>query len=323
MDNLTVIMATYNENKKELNCSINSILNQTYSNFVFFIIDDNPLSNKLKRYLLDKSLEDRRIHILFNKHNVGLVKSLNKGIMHTHSRFIARMDADDISNKNRFSLQFEFMSKYKLDFVLSNNNYLKNGKLSSNKCMFRHSIVDQAILKNIFCHYHNISVHSSWLVKTEIFRRLQGYRNVKAAEDFDFVVRALIYGYRLGYQRDILLLSRNRGSSISNNNSLSQFFNAFIIRKYLKKNHYKDVFPIKVMKNLYNKDVNKNSIESYNYFSKCWYNLKNNCSINNLFRFMFSIMLSKNSMRYLFQELLFKFNRIIISNLIINNLKNK
>lgn len=68
----------YNETTKELDESINSILQQTYSNFEFLIINDNPNNYELEKTL--KSYKDSRIKIIHNEENLGLVKSLNSGL---------------------------------------------------------------------------------------------------------------------------------------------------------------------------------------------------------------------------------------------------
>ena len=63
---VSVVMTTYDETKKELNNSINSILNQTFKHFELIIVDDNPKSLKLKKYLIDEKKKDDRILIVFN-----------------------------------------------------------------------------------------------------------------------------------------------------------------------------------------------------------------------------------------------------------------
>ena len=95
----SVLMSTYNETTKELDESINSILQQTYSNFEFLIINDNPNNYELEKTL--KSYKDSRIKIIHNEENLGLVKSLNNGLKYCNGQYVARMDADDISCPSR------------------------------------------------------------------------------------------------------------------------------------------------------------------------------------------------------------------------------
>ncbi|MFL2578323.1 MAG: glycosyltransferase family 2 protein [Flavobacteriaceae bacterium] len=105
---LSVIMSVYNA-EKYIEEAIQSVLNQTYNNFEFIIINDGSEDNSLK--IIEKFLsKDDRI-ILIDRENKGLVSSLNEGILKSKGNFIARMDADDICLPNRFEEQLNFMKK--------------------------------------------------------------------------------------------------------------------------------------------------------------------------------------------------------------------
>lgn len=105
---ISVLMPVYNTNKKYLKQSIESILKQTYKDFEFIIIDDGS-DIKTKKFL--KSFKDDRIVLIENEKNLGLIKTLNKGIKLAKGEFIARMDADDISTPDRFEKQLLYMTK--------------------------------------------------------------------------------------------------------------------------------------------------------------------------------------------------------------------
>jgi len=102
---VTVLMAVYNggEYLKE---AVDSILKQTYEDFEFLIIEDGSTDQSLK---ILKSYKDHRIRIIQNSKNIGLIKSLNKGLKFANGKLIARMDADDISLPERFQKQIVFM----------------------------------------------------------------------------------------------------------------------------------------------------------------------------------------------------------------------
>ncbi|KHJ39625.1 putative glycosyltransferase EpsE [Pedobacter glucosidilyticus] len=106
MDIISVVMSVYNA-EKFLKESIESILNQTYQNFEFIIINDGSSDGSLS---IIQSYNDDRI-ILIDQENQGLSKSLNNGIRNAKGEFIARMDADDISINNRLELQLSFLKK--------------------------------------------------------------------------------------------------------------------------------------------------------------------------------------------------------------------
>jgi len=102
---VTVLMSVYN-GEKYLSEAIESILNQTYKNFEFLIINDGSTDKTME---ILQSYHDSRIKIIDNKNNIGLTKSLNKGLSMAKGEYIARMDADDISLPERLERQVQYM----------------------------------------------------------------------------------------------------------------------------------------------------------------------------------------------------------------------
>lgn len=104
---ISVLMCVYNA-EKHVNDTIVSILNQTYINFEYIIINDCSTDSTLS--LIKKmSDSDSRIRLINNPMNVGLTKSLNFGIYEAKGKYIARMDADDIAVSVRFEEQVKFL----------------------------------------------------------------------------------------------------------------------------------------------------------------------------------------------------------------------
>ena len=100
---ISVIMGVYN-GAKYLKASIDSILNQSFTDFEYIIINDGSTDNTSD---ILESYNDRRLKIIEQK-NIGLTKSLNKAIKLSKGVFIARQDADDISKKHRFKEQIKY-----------------------------------------------------------------------------------------------------------------------------------------------------------------------------------------------------------------------
>lgn len=98
---ISVILSYHNENPDFFYDSINSILNQSYKNFEFIIIQDSGKFLKLP--------DDKRIKFLKNERRLGLGLSMNKAINIAKGEFIARQDSDDISIYNRLEVQLKFM----------------------------------------------------------------------------------------------------------------------------------------------------------------------------------------------------------------------
>lgn len=105
---LSVILPIFN-GEKFLAPAIQSILDQTFTDFELIAIDDGSTDNSL-RILQDFQKIDSRI-LIITRENKGLVYSLNEGITVSRGKYIARMDADDISFPQRFFLQYEYMEK--------------------------------------------------------------------------------------------------------------------------------------------------------------------------------------------------------------------
>jgi glycosyltransferase involved in cell wall biosynthesis len=106
----TVVMATYNNTERELKSSISSIINQSYRNFKFIILDDGSDNFEvLLKMVLD--VNDDRILLIKNDINTGLGSSLNQLISLTESQFVVRMDADDLSSKDRLKILIDYMTE--------------------------------------------------------------------------------------------------------------------------------------------------------------------------------------------------------------------
>jgi glycosyltransferase involved in cell wall biosynthesis len=101
-------MSAYNA-EKYVGEAIESILSQTFSDFEFVIIDDGCTDGTSE---VLRSFRDNRILLVKNDKNIGLTKSLNRGLQLASGKYIARMDADDISVAERFEKQVEFLDAH-------------------------------------------------------------------------------------------------------------------------------------------------------------------------------------------------------------------
>ena len=225
---ISVIMSTYNESIKELDDSISSVLNQTYSNIEFIIINDNPNNHVLDEYL--SNVTDDRVKIVKNEKNIGLVKSLNKALQLARGEYIARMDADDIAMPNRLEIQKSFLEQNSLDMVGCDIQLInEKGDIIKERMHF------PSEHKNIqkYIQWGNCIAHPTWFVKKDVYVELKGYRNVKSCEDYDFILRVLDSSkYKLGNVPYIGLKYRIREKGISMSTDCIQY----LLRRFLSKN---------------------------------------------------------------------------------------
>ncbi len=179
---VTVVMAVYN-GEKCLREAIDSILNQTFKDFEFLIINDGSTD---KTPEIIAGYNDQRI-VIANQKNIDLTKSLNKAIKLSRGEYIARMDADDISLPRRLELEVAFLDNHE-DVGLVGTMYYhidKNDKiLSVIPVPIEDEMIQEKLLKG------NCFAHSSIMVRTEVLKKVGYYREeFKLAQDYDLFLR--------------------------------------------------------------------------------------------------------------------------------------
>lgn len=230
---VSVVMSTYNESSKDLELSIQSILQQSYKNIEFIIVLDNPQNEVIRNVLNRYKVLDKRVVVLENKKNMGLVKSLNKALKVVNGKYIARMDADDISDKDRISKQVDILesddeiSLVGTDILLIDE---KNREINSDNLL----ISDSEQLKKCIglC---NCIAHPTWMFRKSILKDLNGYNEIPYAEDYDFLIRMSIRGHKFYNIDEKLLKYRIRQNSITQSNEYKQLIMTTRIRKAYKK----------------------------------------------------------------------------------------
>ena len=258
MDKISVIMSTYKEPIEWIRRAIESILNQTYKNLEFIIVVDAPTYKELISLLNNYKDMDDRVKVVVNDSNIGLVESLNKALSLCNGSYVARMDADDISYGDRIEKQVNYIKNTNVDFVMGRVNFIdENGLDITNK---KSSVLkDDCMLKQCL-KYGNVSIHPTWMFKREILNQLVKYNDVSYAEDYDFLCRAIINGYKVKYMDDYLVKYRVRKSGITKSKSAYQEINSQIVSKNYKK-ALKDSKKYNVKQDI--KKIKKKSIEEF------------------------------------------------------------
>lgn len=205
---ISVIMAVYNERPDLLAKSIESILNQSFINFEFIVINDG-MDEETLNMLETYCLKDSRIILLNNSKHIGLTKSLNIAIKKSKGEFIARMDSDDVSLPNRFEEQLNYLLNNKFDLIGSNCDFVdNNGKFLKSKHQFIPKDIKKRLIKG------NFFTHSTLLGKRKIFEELYN-ENFRRSQDYEFLLRVISKGYKVGYLEKCLLLYRINDKGVS------------------------------------------------------------------------------------------------------------
>lgn len=156
--------------------SIKSILNQTYKDFNFLIIDDCSDDNTVQ-VLEDIKSKDSRITIFKNEHNLGLTKSLNKLIKLSNAEIIVRQDADDLSLPNRLETQINFMEKNNLDICTTRALIMESTKKIPG--------ISYYLPNKILVKYKNPFIHGTLAIRKNFLNLMGNYdENFYYAQDY-------------------------------------------------------------------------------------------------------------------------------------------
>lgn len=109
---VSVIMSVYKEPKSAIVPSVESILQQTFSDFEFILVNDNPTSKETRDALEEIAALDSRIRIIANEENRGLGFSLNAAIQEAQADLLVRMDTEDLSDSERIEKQIAYMRSH-------------------------------------------------------------------------------------------------------------------------------------------------------------------------------------------------------------------
>lgn len=177
---LSVLMSVFN-NRGYLKKAIESILSQTFADFEFLIIDDSSNDNSKETIL---SYKDSRIVFIENDRNMGLAKSLNKGLEISKGKYIARMDADDVSRPDRLARQIEILeANPKIGIVGSHFEIIDNrGKIFATRKVPN----DNAIIRTMLANAQNPLAHGSVMFVKDYILLIGGYNEqFPYAQDFE------------------------------------------------------------------------------------------------------------------------------------------
>ena len=226
MKNVSVLMSVFNEKPEWLAASVASILNQTYPDFEFIIIVDNPDADAaLKKYFAEVQSRDDRVHVHYNRRNLGLARSLNVALELSSGPVIARMDADDISLPDRFQKELDALEQMQAD-VVSCQRILINetGEEIGRSALAVRPAEKTLPVSNCIC-------HPGAMIRRSALESVGGYRDFRKSQDYDLWLRMQSAGFTFHIINEYLLQYRVRESSLSLENPLQRYY----ITKYQKK----------------------------------------------------------------------------------------
>lgn len=207
---MIVLMSVYkNDNPEHLRLSVESILNQTYQDFLLLIGVDGVVSDGLKVCLEEFEKFDR-VRVFWFKENRGLTAVLNSLLeegMLLHPIYIARMDADDISKTDRFEKQVKYLEEHKdLDVIggaIEEMDY--EGRLNG-KVINYPQTHDECFA---FFATRNPLAHPAVMFRASFFDKVTSYNaSYKKNQDTELWYRAFKAGCKFGNLKDVVLTFR-------------------------------------------------------------------------------------------------------------------
>ena len=237
---ITVLMPTYNSEKYVMD-TIDSVLKQSFFDFEFIIINEFGSNDKTVDCI--QSFSDPRIRLLQNESKLGLAESLNKGIKAARGKYIARIDADDLSHSDRFEKQVRYMENHPDCGVCGSwqhhwgidMEWIHKGPIDHDQ------IKASLIYRCELCH-STLMLRKSFFIENNLF-----YEPKYFAEDYELWTRAVflfkfhnipeILGeYRVGEEnitsKKLQELSRESGEITAQN--LKQHLNIYVPKEHVK-----------------------------------------------------------------------------------------
>ena len=216
-------MSVYN-GEKYLEEATESILNQSFRDFEFIIINDGSI-DKTQEILEGFQRRDKRIRVV-SRANKGLIYSLNEGVKMAQGEYIVRMDADDVSRPKRLEKQL----KYAQDNGLMICGSWAEGADSQGKKVRDMNYPPDTGKIRTYALLHNPFIHPSVMFRKDVFEKVGGYRQFfKHIEDYELWTR-IVFKYKTGNIPEILLNYRFHGEQITNKNNLVMRLKGILVR---------------------------------------------------------------------------------------------
>ncbi|MFT7053924.1 MAG: glycosyltransferase involved in cell wall biosynthesis [Psychromonas sp.] len=228
-------MAVYKEDRLEwVEQAIDSVLQQTYQNFVYVIVIDGEINEEIYTYLCDVCRQNKKMLLVLNRSNSGLSSCMNFIVdwalsEHGDTEYFFRMDADDISENDRFASQIDYLEKHQNVSILGcalkeiNENGLIVGK---RKLPVKHGDIIKFLPKR--CSINHPTVAIRFNVFKDGFRYNNALRNT---QDYFFWIELAAAGYQFANLGKKLLQFR-RVNDFYKRRGLNKSLNEFKARFY-------------------------------------------------------------------------------------------
>lgn len=242
MPRASVVMSVYN-GERYLRQAVESVLQQTYADFEFIIIDDGSTDGTWD-ILTEYDEQDQRITLVQNQENRGLTNSLNKGLTLSRGKYIARQDADDVSLPSRLACQVEFLEKNPRVGVLGTQMEIMDAsenKVDFFKVPYSHSMIAWTLL------FDRSFAHPSVVIRKKILEMAGGYdTSFEVAQDHELWTR-LVELTRFANLPEALVRYRTHVDAVCRQQATEQSTNVLLARQRLLSRVTGKEFPLEIL----------------------------------------------------------------------------
>lgn len=221
---ITVLMSVYN-GQRWLDEAILSVLNQTFADFEFLIVNDGSTDGSLG-IANTFAAKDSRIKVI-DKPNSGLSDSLNVGIAQARGEWIARLDADDLCEPERLERQYE-LARSEPALVLIGTGLRQIDEQGRPGKVFRYPRSHRRLVSHLTT-ARRFFAHSSAFYRTTAVRAIGSYRNCcSRAEDWDLWLRLSEYGQMACIDRPLVRVRQHDHQISHDEGGQRQLVDAYI-----------------------------------------------------------------------------------------------
>jgi glycosyltransferase involved in cell wall biosynthesis len=208
---ISVIMPVFN-GEDYVGDAIRSVLGQSYSDFEFIIINDGS-TDKSESVIL--GFRDERIRYSRNEKNLGLITTLNKAVAISTAPFIARMDADDVCETNRFEIQLRYLSEDQTAVMVCSpaSGITPSGEPRDHWPDDVNTLSPEAIRHKL--PFVNCISHPTVMIRADVLKTYQYDSRQKGSEDWDLWLRLARDGKKIIKTKESLLKYRVHPQSVT------------------------------------------------------------------------------------------------------------
>ncbi len=235
---VTILLPVYNCGKCLLN-AVNSVVAQSFKDWKLLIIDDGSTRAETIEMLNQLRQKNGKIEIIGLAENRGIINALNTGLKYANTKYVARIDCDDLWKPDKLKKQVEFLEANP-DYAMVGTwaDVISFGQTVSNPHQAKYTGY-QVIKNNLF--KYNFIVHSSVVVRREIIQKEKYSARFKHVEDYELWLR-MACKYKIEILPENLTVYNFDKNSVSYKYAVRQKINEILlklsyIRKYRKK-HY-------------------------------------------------------------------------------------